>query len=94
MQKRARAEPSSAQRRTIPPADPVPVSPLTAASAPVPPLKTATSDRVAVEDLIGMRDDEAEELRVFQALTQAEQLLAEQLRDSGAGKEVTRGDTI
>ena len=65
-----------------------------AASAPVSPLKTATSDRVAAEDLIGMRDDEAEELRVFQALTQAEQLLVEQLRDSGAGKEVTRGDTI
>ena len=63
----------------------MPVSPLMAASAPVSPLKTAPSDRVAAEDLIGMRDDEAEELRVFQALTHAEQQLAEQLAAGGRG---------
>ena len=99
--------PSSAPRQALPPSDPAPASPLVAAtsmpasplkaatSAPASALKAATSDRVAADELIGMSPHEAEELRVFQALTQAEQLLAAQLRTGGGNfKDTTRGDTI
>jgi len=88
LQKRARAEPSSAQRPATPPAAPAPSSSSRSSS----PLKAATSDRVAPEELIGMRDDEAEELRAFRALhAEQEQQREEQLAVAPAATPAVEG---
>jgi len=90
LQKRARAEPSSAQRPATPPAAPAPSSSSRSSS----PLKAATSDRVAPEELIGLRDDEAEELRAFRALhaeQEQEQQREEQLAVAPAATPAVEG---
>ena len=87
LQKRARAEPSSAQRPATPPAAPAPASSRSSS-----PLKAATSDRVAPEELIGLRDDEAEELRAFRALhEEQEQQREEQLAVAPAATPAVEG---